>query len=205
MRQIGLHKPVAGVPRVRGGRIDRGRRRVLAQFVARFVEHFGIAAIEHEAIARERDRGGEQGGARTAAPMFARIFHPRDTAGNPRRQPAARRFAGNHRARLVEIHVRARCARRGFAKIDEMRGAIGQPHAHEPAAAQISRLGKGDRERIADRDRRIDRIAALAQDREPRLGRQPVRADYHGMIGRDRLGRGRHGQRCQCQHARRQT
>lgn len=71
-----------------------------------------------------------------------------------------------------------------------MCGAIGQPYGHEPAAAQIARLWKRDRQRIADRHGGIDRIAALAQHIEPGGGGQAMRGNDHAVIGGNRHGRG---------------
>ena len=73
----------------------------------------------------------------------------------------------------VEIHRLGRRRRRGLAEVDEYvairRREMGD---EESAAAEVAAAGIGHRLGEADRDRRVDRVAALAQnvgaDLEPR-------------------------------------
>ena len=76
-------------------------------------------------------------------------------------------------------------------------------HQHEAAAADVAGLRMRHREREADRDRRIDRIAARLQYFHADMGRALVLARHHAVlcdngekarrIGEDRRLRGRGG------------
>ena len=94
-------------------------------------------------------------------------------------------------ALVVEIHGLGRGKRRAFAEIEEGRLAVLQPDRHEAAAADIAGGGIDDRQRIADGDGRIDRVAALLQHLDADIGRQMLRGDDHAMLGLHRLRRGR--------------
>jgi hypothetical protein len=59
---------------------------------------------------------------------------------------------------------------------------------HEPAAADIAAARVDDSERIADRNRRIDRIPASLKHAHPSLGGQPMRGHHHTVLGLDRRG-----------------
>ena len=72
---------------------------------------------------------------------------------------------------------------RGLAEIDERLPPVGQVDRHEPAAADIAAAGVDDGERIADRNRRIDRVAAGLEDVHPDFGGQPMRRYHHPVLG----------------------
>ena len=89
-----------------------------------------------------------------------------------------------------EIHVAGRGERRLFAEIEERLAAIGELHRHEAAAADIAGRRVDDGERIADRDRGIDRVAAALQHVDADARRELVGRDHHAVLGRDGGGRG---------------
>ena len=60
--------------------------------------------------------------------------------------------------------------------------AVGAVDQHEPAAADIAAARVDDGERVADRDRRIDRIAAGLQDAQPGLAGLVLRRDHHAAL-----------------------
>ena len=80
---------------------------------------------------------------------------------------------------------------RRLAKIDKGVAPILEVDGHEPAAADIAAARVDDSERIADRDRRVDRIAALGKDPRADLGGVVLGRDHHAVLGLDRRRRGR--------------
>ena len=81
-------------------------------------------------------------------------------ARHPDRAIAVEARLAHHRAGRVEEHAGACRSRGGFAEIDDAVAAIGAVDQHEPAAADIAAARVNHGERITDRDRRIDRVAA---------------------------------------------
>ena len=66
-----------------------------------------------------------------------------------------------------------RAARGAFSrKLITVRLSVGAADQHEPAAADIAAARIDDGQRVADRDRGIDRIAAGFQDLGPDLARR---------------------------------
>ena len=57
---------------------------------------------------------------------------------------------------------------------------------HVATAADIAATRVDDSERIADRDRRVDRVAALGEDPHADLGGVMLRRDDHAVLGLDR-------------------
>ena len=74
---------------------------------------------------------------------------------------------------------------------------------HEAAAAEIAGRRVDDGERIADRDRRIDRVAALLQDVDADFRGQMLGGDDHAVLGRDRRRRSGKSGWCQAEDGRR--
>ena len=70
-------------------------------------------------------------------------------------------------------------------------GAVGEPHHHEAAAAQVAGLGVHDREGQTGGDRRVDRVAPGGEDVQADLRRIGVRGRDHALGGRDGFGVGR--------------
>ena len=128
--------------------------------------------------------------ARGASPVFrARELKSRDRARHPDREIAAAAARRDRIAVRIEVHGGRRRGGRGLAEIDEGGAPVMEANGHEPAAAKIAGLGKGDRQRIADGNGGIDRIAAGLEHVDPGLGRQPVGADDHAMLGSNRRRR----------------
>ena len=65
-------------------------------------------------------------------------------------------------AALLHVHVARARGRRHLAIVERHGAAVGQPDDHEPAAADVARLGVGDREREADGDGGVDGVATLS-------------------------------------------
>ena len=99
-------------------------------------------------------------------PYFAmRERKPADRAGHADRERAVARFLRVGLAVVVEKDVRVDRRRRGLAIIDgDVLARLREVQHHEAAAAEIAGARIGHRERKADRDGGIDRIAALGQD-----------------------------------------
>jgi hypothetical protein len=64
--------------------------------------------------------------------------------------------------------------RRGLAVVDRRLASVREPDHHEAAAAEVSRFRQRHGQREADGHRRVDGVAALLQDRQPRLARVPL-------------------------------
>ena len=60
---------------------------------------------------------------------------------------------------------------------------------HEAAAAEVAGRRIDDRERVADRDRRIDGVAALLQHLDADFAGEMLRGHHHAVLRRDRGGR----------------
>ena len=88
-----------------------------------------------------------------------------------------------HVALGVEIHVATGGCRRRLSIVDRDRlTALGDVHEHEAAAAEIAGAGQGDRESEPDGDRRVHRVAALAQDLHADAGRARFLARDHPVL-----------------------
>ena len=81
---------------------------------------------------------------------------------------------------------------------------VGEVDRHEPAAADIAAARLDHGERIADRDRGVDRIAAGGENAGADRGGDVLRGHHHAVLGLDRLWRsrrrfaGRYGDQRQC-------
>ena len=64
---------------------------------------------------------------------------------------------------------------------------------HEAAAAEIAGARIGDRERKADRDRGIDRVAAAVEDLDADAGGAFLLRHHHAVAGEDRRRRANGG------------
>jgi len=104
---------------------------------------------------------------------------------------AAGRRLADHVARGVEVHARRGSERRLLAEIEEGLAAVGELQGHEAAAAEVAGRGIDDCERVADRDRGIDGVAAPSQHLDAGLGRQVLRAHHHAVLRRHRRRRRR--------------
>ncbi len=84
-------------------------------------------------------------------------------------------------------------ARRGegrlLAEIEEGLSAVGELQRHEAAAAEIAGRRIDDGERIADRDRGVDGVAAALEDVDADLGREVLGRHDHAVLGGHRCHR----------------
>ena len=175
---------------------DARRRRMAGERLGGEGQRVGDVVVDGEALTRERDRGRDQVGERELARA---VFAPGELeAGDgPRHADREARIARLERIGLavgVEEHVLGRRRGRGLAVVDRDRLiAIGAMDQHEAAAADIAGARQGDGERKADRDRRIDGVAAALQDVEPDPRRRRLLGHDHAMPGDDRTRGGERG------------
>ena len=87
----------------------------------------------------------------------------------------------------VEVHVARGRSGRALAEVDEGGASVGQADQHEAAAADVAGGGMRHRQREADRDRRVDRVAAGFEDLEPRFGGVAFARDHHAVPRAHRL------------------
>ena len=138
---------------------------------------------DRNAVARQRDRRRHQIGERE---MAGAVFRFRE------RQPRdCSRHADGKRgvARLLRIGVALRIEerrgvdrrRRGLAIVDHRVVAAGAVDHHESAAADIAGTRIGHRHGEADRDRRIDRVAALLENLDADPRRQRLLRHHHAV------------------------
>ena len=128
-----------------------------------------------EAVAGELDRRGEDVRPREASkPLVGVAPRPNGTRNGDRERPSQRQ--GVH---PLVAERRRICGRRRPSRSVQGVLAAGRRFPHEPerVAADPAARRHDDREDRVRRDGRVDRAAARAQDREPRLGRE--------MVGRD--------------------
>ena len=181
-RQIGLHETVAGVMR-RAVRAQKNARRlgIAAKPLGPRRDDRGIRLAQHKPVAGQRDRRGHDPGAVQPTIFPQRPVESHDRAGHPGGEIAGEARVAPDLAGTVEIHV-ARCgARRLLAEIDDRTAAVREADQHEPAAADIAAARIDDGQRVADRDRGVDRVAAGFQDFRADLAGEMVRADHHAV------------------------
>ncbi len=87
----------------------------------------------------------------------------------------------------VQVHVGGRGLRGALAEVEEVRLPLGVADQHKAAAAQVAGLRQHHGQRKARRDGGVDRVAALLQHGQPRVGGVVVDRNHH----RVRRGRGR--------------
>ena len=136
----------------------------------------------------ELDRRRQALGPRSLAVLLDRHLETAHGAGDARRAPAFDAVS-RQLALGIEIHVARRLGRRHLAEIDERRSAIGEPDQHEAAAAQVAREGMRRRHGEAHRDRRVDGVPALLQDRHADIDGLRFHRDRHAVPRAHRLAR----------------
>ena len=170
-----------------------GRRRMAGERLGGEGQRIGDVVVDGEALARERNRRGDQVGERELART---VFAPRELepGDGPRHADGEAGKARLERIGLavgVEEHVLGRRRGRGLAVVDRDRLiAIGAMDQHEAAAADVAGARQRDGEREADRDRRVDRVAAALQHVQPDPRRRRLLAHHHAVRG-DHRPRGR--------------
>ena len=112
---------------------------------------------------------------------------PRYRAGDADAERGLARLARIGLAALVEEHVARGRGRRGFAVVDrDGLAARRDVDQHEPAAADVAGLRMGHGKSEADRDRGVDRVAALLQDVHPDAAGELLLRHHHAVTGDDR-------------------
>ena len=166
--QIGLHELVTVM---RGFQKDPLRFRKLREqlhFVFT-VQRCGEAIGDGETLGGELQRRVQQLGPRLASVLLVRQLHAAHSARHTRGAPSHQTVLG-YVAFRVQIHV-ARGRERGFlAKVDEGGPAIGEACEQESAAADVSRVRIGHRQREGDSHGGIDRIPARLQHPQAYVG-----------------------------------
>ena len=186
--KVGLHEPVALGERPPLRLEDVGGGGIACE-LGRLERHdTGIALTQNEAVARQPDRGRHQRRARQCAVAYAGSLQSQHRTRHADRLPAIGRPAGHHVPGLVLEHGGGRCARRLLAEVEEGRAVIGEMKRHEPPATDIAGLWIDDRERIPDRNRGIDGVAAIAQNLDADIGGKMLSADDHAARSGHRLG-----------------
>jgi hypothetical protein len=89
-----------------------------------------------------------------------RFHHPSDGSGDTRSLGPDHAFAGELAVR-TDVHVTRRGQRRGLTIIESGSATIRHSYHHVATATQIPRLGVGNGESKAGRNRCIDRVSAL--------------------------------------------
>ncbi len=120
-----------------------------------------------------------------------RAVEPHHRPRNADGAPAVTAEVGYRLAGGVEIHPGGRRRGGGFAEIDEGVAPVGEVNRHEPAAADVAAARLDDGERIADRYRGVDRVAAGREDADADRRSDALRGDHHAVLGLDR-------RRCRC-------
>ena len=209
-RELLLDETVARLEgRAVGLEENPARDRVLAEALDLVVQDVGVGAAQDVALARELDGGRHDLGARQPAVLAARALEPHHRARHAGREIAVEAQARDRLAGRIEVHRLARGRGSGLAEIDEAVAAVREMEDHEAAAADVAAAGIDDRERVADRDRRVDGVAALLEDAHADLGGVVLGADHHAVLRLDGKRRGGVGLRreaqCQRQRGCRQT
>ncbi|ABA53282.1 hypothetical protein BURPS1710b_A0298 [Burkholderia pseudomallei 1710b] len=143
--------------------------RLAAELLRRVDATLRELLVDNEAVARVTDRGRDHLLPLQLAEALLRLPHPGHRAGHADRAIAVQAHALDDVAVLVEIHVLRRGERRALAIVEKVRLAA-HVDGHEAAAADVARLRIGDGEREGDRDRGVDRVAALPEDLLGRVG-----------------------------------
>ena len=86
---------------------------------------------------------------------------------------------------IVEEHVTRRLLRGHFTEIDRRGFTVFGAQHHKPAAAEVTGLRVRNRQRVANRDRRVDGIAALAQNLHADSRGGGIHRGHHALLGAD--------------------
>ncbi len=181
--QIGLDQPVAGAVGASVRPQEKPRRLgILGETPGLCRDGRGIGRTEHKAVAGERDRRRHHRGAAEPAIFGEGMVEAHHRARHPGGAIAVEARLAHHRAGCIEEHAGVRSARCGFAEIDDAVLAIGAVDQHEPAAADIAAARVDHGQRIADRDGRVDRIAAGGENAQPDRAGLMLGGDDHAAL-----------------------
>src|SRR5262249_49134113 len=116
--EIALDQSLASAPGPPMVKKDCSARRVLGEIIRAFREHFSIALVEHETVARQSNGGRHQRGARARAVLAECQLETGDGSRNRRGLKPARAQLRNDVALRVLVHRCGGGLRRGFSEID---------------------------------------------------------------------------------------
>ena len=122
-----------------------------------------------------------------------------DGARYPDGEIAVKTALADRVASGIEKHIGGRSARRHLAKIDDAVAPVGGVDQHKAATADIAAARVDDGQRIADRDRRIDRIAAGLKDAPAGLAGLVLRRHHHAALPLRRRRRAGNRRRNRCE------
>ncbi len=92
----------------------------------------------------------------------------------------------NDLAVLVQVHVGRRGQRCLFAEVEESLAPIGQLNGHETTATEVAGRRVDHRQRISNRYRSIDSVAASLEHIDTHVGSQVLSRNDHAVFGSDR-------------------
>ena len=170
--EVGLHQPLARLPRLPMVEEDRRDIRFVREILHAIVHDLHVAGREDESLFGKRDGRGDhlfQGHRAIFGQRFVQAHH---RARNAYAQPRSGRATGHHIAVLVLKQRRGGLQRRLLAEIKEQVLARGEVHDHEAATADIAAARIDHGLGITHRDRGIDGVAAFLQDLNADIGRQ---------------------------------
>ena len=194
-RQVGVAQGRADVARrAVGVEVDRGRRRDVVEVV-----HVALGLVEErlvddEALAGDPGPGLERLAQRLVAVAVERELPASHGAGDAGGKAAEARVVERQRHAVDHERVGPHRRGRGLAAVDRRDLPVLGADDHEPAAADARRERLGHAQHAGRRDRRIDRVAALAQHVDRGLRGQQVdrrRGPTAADRGRDLLRRRR--------------
>ena len=147
----------------------------------------GQRIIYREALFGQLNRRANHFVERHCAVFFQREGEPGDGARRAGSQMRGQRFLAVRVALIVEKHIPGGLFRGHLAEVDRRGITVFGPQHHKPAAADITGLRMGDRQRVAHRHGGIDRVAALTQNIHAYLRCQRVHRGHHPLLSADRV------------------
>ena len=182
--EIALHEAIAGLEMaaVRPQKSFRSTG-IFAEPVRPRIENVGVGGAQRKAVAGQRNRRRNQRDAWEPAVFGRGMVEPHHRTGHAGGKIAVPAEVGDEVSLRIEIHHGSRSCGGGLAEVDERFAAIGEVDRHETAAPYIAAARVDDGERVADRNRRIDRIAAGLEDMHPDFRGQPMRGYHHAVLG----------------------
>ncbi|MCY1415184.1 hypothetical protein D9M71_306570 [compost metagenome] len=187
LAQVLLHQLLADLHRLAVAEEDRaGILDVLLEHVGGVVQQIDIPLLQHETVFGQLDGRGDDFLARLGAVLGQRQFHARNGARHTHGQVATGTQIGNDVALLVQVHVGGCGQRRFFTEVEEGLAPVRQLNGHETTAAEVACRGVHHCQRIADRDRCVDGVAAVLEHIHADMAGQVLGGDHHAVFPRRR-------------------
>jgi hypothetical protein len=147
--------------------------------------------LQHESALRQPDGRRHHRRALHRAVPGERQLEAGDVAGYGGGEIPLGAQAAEDVAVAIEVHVWGSGERSRFAEIDDRLAAVGELDRHEAAAADVARRWEDDAERVADADRRVDRVAATLQDVDADPRGEMLARHHHAVARADGRSRRR--------------